>query len=78
MMGNAESSQWSEDYNSIKQTHDAAYKAIDEAIKLEEQEMPYEVISIYSIHLSCNVYIKFSVAIFCLAMYIISSSSLGY
>ncbi|GLV43973.1 spartin [Carabus blaptoides fortunei] len=46
-MGNAESTQWSQVYNSIKQTHDAAYAAIDQAIKLEEEEMPYEATEKY-------------------------------
>lgn len=47
MMGNTESSQWAQIYSNIKQTHDAAYIAIDEAIKFEEQEKPSEVSSFF-------------------------------
>lgn len=45
-MGNAASSEsiaWSRVYEEIKNTHDYAYKLIDEAISLEEHEKPREV-----------------------------------
>lgn len=38
-------SEWSVTYEKIKIKHDAAYKAIEEAITLEEQEKPEEVSS---------------------------------
>lgn len=44
MMGNGESVAWTAVYNDIKTKHDTAYHSIDEAIKLEEQERPHEVI----------------------------------
>lgn len=44
-MGNSASiSPWSRTYERIKERHDAAYRAIDTAITLEEQEKPHEVI----------------------------------
>lgn len=45
-MGNTVSSEslaWSRVYEEIKNTHDYAYKLIDEAISLEEHEKPRDV-----------------------------------
>lgn len=47
--------QWQRTYESIKTTHDLAYVLIQEAITLEEQEKPQEVI--FLIYFSCCVYL---------------------
>ncbi|KAL1506082.1 hypothetical protein ABEB36_005512 [Hypothenemus hampei] len=46
-MGNADSTMWSATYLSIKNKHDCAFKAIEGAITLEEQEKPREAIEKY-------------------------------
>lgn len=47
-MGNSESSSsWPRSYSDIKINHDEAYRTIQEAIPLEEQERPHEAIEKY-------------------------------
>ncbi|XP_050293019.1 protein spartin [Anthonomus grandis grandis] len=46
-MGNGGSLMWNSTYLSIKTKHDLAYKIIEDAIRLEEQEKPQEAIEKY-------------------------------
>lgn len=46
-MGNGSSMMWSTTYLAIKNKHDEAFKAIEEAITLEERESPVEAIEKY-------------------------------
>lgn len=42
-MGNQIATSWAVTFQDIKRTHDAAYRAIEEAITYEEQEQPTKV-----------------------------------